>query len=588
MTAAQTYTVDVVYHGRDQGAQGMADHLGVSLSGLQGRLDTVTSGMERLAMVGVAAIGGVAAMGVRTLARGLFDLHTQAEQTGVAIAGALSVNGAAGGIDDGMRQAGAIMSQIRKDAAALPGEANDYITVFTTALPAALQSGFRSGLDVSRFTNQFGALASTWGIDAAQGGRDLRFMLQGHAGAQVAMWTQLQPIIGKTAEEFNRLSAAERRVALEGAVGRFAPMIGRMGPTMAAQIGTLKENWNELRKTATAPLFEHATAAVTRLNGYIEANGPWITHTLTSWGESAAHGFDAMVDRGTHALDYLRTEGARSVAYLRGHWRELVSEIERSGRSALSVYAGLRAGSAVLGAAQTVGGIAGAARSAGLLGGAGEAGGAASLAAAAPVAVGALLAVGAAGLAIHDGAFDVNAALRDLDPSLRILKSGLGELADATRPLVVAYGSTLLTAITEFAGVVTPIVGGLASVLGTVVRLETEIAHLAIDPWRDFYRGITGSREGPGTANANNVDSAMTDAAMRDHTISYRATATARPGGNAPTNPAARTHHTTINNHFKIEQADNPERVALSVLHVMRRELRNPTQSARPGVARLG
>jgi hypothetical protein len=49
----------------------------------------------------------------------------------------------------------------------------------------------------------------------------------------------------------------------------------------------------------------------------------------------------------------------------------------------------------------------------------------------------------------------------------------------------------------------------------------------------------------------------------------------------------ARKGHTTIHNHFRVEQADNPERLALGVMHILTRELRNPTQSARPGLTTL-
>ena len=74
MTTVATYEVDVDYVGRDKGAQGAADKLGLSIGQLQGHLgtvrgglDTVIGGMERLAL-GAAALGvGAGAMGVRML-----------------------------------------------------------------------------------------------------------------------------------------------------------------------------------------------------------------------------------------------------------------------------------------------------------------------------------------------------------------------------------------------------------------------------------------------------------------------------------------------------------------------------------------
>jgi hypothetical protein len=95
MTAAQTYTVDVVFHGKDQGAQAMANTIGGSLSVLQGHLDRAAAGMERLGMIGVAAVGGVAAMGVRALTRDMVQLNSVTQDTEIGIAGMLQANGGA-------------------------------------------------------------------------------------------------------------------------------------------------------------------------------------------------------------------------------------------------------------------------------------------------------------------------------------------------------------------------------------------------------------------------------------------------------------------------------------------------------------
>lgn len=576
MTAAQTYTVDVVYHGRDQGAQGMADHIGVSLQGLQVRLDAVTSGMERVGMAGVAAIGGIAAMGVRTLARDMVHLNSVTQDTEIGIAGMLQANGGAASFAAGMRDASGVLAQIRRDADALPGEAQDFVNVFSVALPAALQSGMRSAFDVARFTNQFAAVGIALHVDADQSGRDLRLLLQGRAGAQVAMWNQLQALVGKTAEEFNQMTAPQRLSALQQATGRYGDMVGAFGGTFSTAMTTVIGKAHRLEEIATKPIFDRATERLQEMGNYLTVHAPEIEARVDRWGHAAARAFDTAYDR-----------AGRLVVYVRDHWRELASEVEATGRRVLTVYGTMRAGSLALSAVQTVGGIANAAGSMGL----GSAAGGAGLAAAGPVAAVALLATAAAGLALHDGAFDASAALRDLDPSLRILRSGVVDLGDAMRPVIVAYGSTMLDAITGFAGVVMPIVGGLSTVLGTVIKLETEVARFAIDPWRNAYRQLVGSREGPGVANSANYDPTLTDANTRAGApiAGFHATATARPGGNGNNSPtmAARTHHTTIHNHFKIEQADNPERVALSVVSVMRRELRNPTQSARPGLTTL-
>jgi hypothetical protein len=577
MTAAQTYIVDVVFHGKDQGAQAMANTIGGSLSVLQGHLDRAAAGMERLGMIGVAAVGGVAAMGVRALARDMVQLNSVTQDTEIGIAGMLQANGGAATFADGMRDASSVLASIRRDADALPGEAQDFVNVFSTALPAALQAGMSNALDVSRFTNQFAAVGIALHVDADQSGRDLRLLLQGRAGAQVAMWNQLQSLVGKTAEEFNAMSAPQRLTALQGATGRYADMVGAFSGTFSTALTTVMGKAHRLEELATRPLFDRATARLQEMGSYLTLHAPEIELRVQRWGDAGVRAFDMIYDRGKHALTYLRE-----------HWREIASEVEATGRRALTVYAGLRAGSAAVSAVQTVGSLAGAASSMGL-GGAGGAAGGAGIAAATPLAVGGLLAVGAAGLAIHDGAFDTDAALRDLQPSIRIFKSGLTDLGEALRPVVVMYGSGLLEGLTTFVSVMGSIVGGLATVASYVVRLERELVGFALDPLRAQYRALFGGGEANGMGNAADGDLARTPEAMRDHTIAgVRSSPLHAPAGPARTpHPAAAKHHITINNRFEITQADNPERVAMSVMHVIQRELRNPTQSARPGLTTL-
>jgi len=78
VTVVQTYEVDVAFRGRDQGAQAMADKLGVSLTGLQGRLDGAVASMERVGMAGLSLAAGGALLGVRALTHGVNELNARA------------------------------------------------------------------------------------------------------------------------------------------------------------------------------------------------------------------------------------------------------------------------------------------------------------------------------------------------------------------------------------------------------------------------------------------------------------------------------------------------------------------------------
>lgn len=575
MTVVQTYGVDVVFHGRDQGAQAMADKLGVSLTGLQGRLDGAAAMLER---VGVAAAGlatGAAAMGLRGLLYGVTNLNAQARETAIGIAGMLQAGGAVGTFEEGMGRAGAVLTQIRRDADALPGEAQDFVNVFRTALPSVLDAGVSSVLDASRFTNQFGAVAVAFQVDSGQAGRDLRQMLQGRAGADVAMWNNLSSLIGKSAKEFNHLTAPQRLAALQSAVGRYGDMIGAYGGTFGTALSTVESKAKDLLRTASEPLYESATQRLQELGGWMTVHGPQFEAQVQRWGQRGADAFDRIFERGRHA-----------VTYVRDHWREFTTEALAKGRELAVVYGGLRLGSAGIGIAQGV---------APLLGAAG--GGAELAALLSPVGLAAgvvTLALGAMAVAVHDGHVDLAGAAAELRPQFAELKTASGELFTALRPLVDTAGKQLFESFVGIAQVSAGAAAELLKLQAGVWDLTSRLASVGIArPNARDSELLSGPHALPTPINswwaqhqrdrarASEVDPLSLLPVHNGPAWGDRA------HNRAPRTPAHNPHRTTITNNFKIEQADNPERLALSVAHVIRRQLANPTTDPRSGGGRL-
>ena len=580
MTVVQTYEVDVAFRGRDQGAQAMADKLGVSLTGLQGRLDGAAQAIERVGMAGLSLVGAGALLGVRALTHGVNELNARAESTTLVIAGMLQANSAADSLTSGLTASRDVLTQIRRDAAALPGEAQDFVNVFQLGLPAALQAGMRDARQVAAFTNQFGAIATAFQVDSQQAGRDLRFMLQGHAGAHVAMWNHLSSLIGKSSEEFNKLSAPQRLAALQRATAHYGDMVNAYGGTWEAATSTIRSAGSELLRVGTAPLFERAKARAGELADYLTRNGPAIELQMERWGVTGAHAFDLVTEKGRRALTYLRD-----------HWREVVGEIRDSAHSALMLYAGLRVASGAVGAVGFGMQAAGSLTTA--LGGAGAAtAGSAGLAAAA----GATVAVGAMALAVHDGLFDLDAALLELQPTVDLVKEGWRDFATQARPLIAEAGAELahsvvgiVTAAGKVAYVLLEFGAGVSRALRWVNEMRTNAVGMLIGGQSDRVNYQDSMNAATGAQMAHNDELQRDrDRELRDFVANVHGRVAQRPPERRPDPAAAaRKHHTTIHNNFKIEQAENPERVALSVAHVMRVQLRNPTQAARPGLTRL-
>lgn len=268
-------------------------------------LRAVTSAMMGIAGTTKKAVGAVSSVAfawqtwaigigvVYALRKAMLDLNGQAENAQIAIAGMIQAGGVVKEWDAAMNVTEGVMAQIRKDAAELPGEFDDFLQVFQSALPKALESGLNPQ-QVAKFTNAFGAVSIALGTDAAQAGRDLQLMLSGRAGAHVAMWNKLSSHIGKTAEEFNKLDIVARRKAIEAATGKFGDMISAYGNTWDAIYSTTTTHAKNLMRIASQPMFNQMKETYKGINKYLDENQAKIERIARLLGKSVVHGVNAV------------------------------------------------------------------------------------------------------------------------------------------------------------------------------------------------------------------------------------------------------------------------------------------------------
>lgn len=427
--------------GAERGAQTIASRLNAaeragnsSASALRG----VGTGM----VVG-AAIAAVGALTSRTI-----ELNAQAESTALALAGMMQVGGltaaGANGFRDALAMSEATMSKIRRDAAALPGEAQDFITVFRGGLAGAIRAGLSDPAAIADFTNRFGAVAIALQVDSDQASRDLNLMLSGRAGAQVAMWNRLGDAIGKSAREFNALDPAERLRLLQTALGSYQPMIDAYANTWDAIASTATSNATELLRVGGRPLFEFAKRnleVINKLFGDSESALQRITTFASSGLVSALHAVGGEALRAFRAFD--SWTGATG----------LLSIVDRIGAS-------------VAGAAGVVG------RSARATPAPTLAGGAIGLALGGPV--GAILGGAIGALMTHTTA--VSATLSNIASAFGSILSLVGPLLGAFGVLSAFLGGTL-------AGILPGLSSYLASFLGAVAFVAGGLITILSDLW---------------------------------------------------------------------------------------------------------
>lgn len=292
-----------------------------SATKMRAGIASAEAGFGRLsgAMASIAAVTGV---GLSTKA--ILDLGAQFEDTSLSIAGNIKAFDLAPTFDEARKSATAALGTINALAAKLPGEAEDYVQVFRTALPKAIESGLGSVQKVADFTSRYAAVAISNQIDAAQAGMDLARILGGQAGLDVRTWTTLNPHIkvtaellkkmgpkarglavgtSLTAEQFNKLDAVTRRMLVQDAIGKFDDSITAASSTFSAKMGEMTSRVRDLVLVGSEPMFEGAKSSLDEINKALERNRAALLRIGREGSSAMASAIDVGVKGTTIILD---------------------------------------------------------------------------------------------------------------------------------------------------------------------------------------------------------------------------------------------------------------------------------------------
>lgn len=402
------YNVRVKYQVDDSGAQGgasrvasMFDGLGKMADKAAGAFDAVAGKLFSLgAMAAVAAgAGGIAALKV-----GLVDVNAKLEDTTIGMAGAFRMLGAAGTFDAGLGMAKSLMADIRTDAASLPGEFQDFVSMAQTLTAPLLNAG-KGIQDIRNLTRDTVVAASSLGVAYDQAAREMAQLLEGHAGGHNVLGTRLgittSTMIGS--KKFNEASAAERADFLNKAMVNAKDALPAFAKSWGGLTSTLSDNMKTLLGKTTAPLFERIKGTLWSIvgdGGLLERNAKRLDRMAASVGAALVRTYDWLFERGQWLVDHW--DKIRDTAVLFGHalrdgfekaWPTIqkiglfLGEKLQDPGGLLKELVALRVG---LGAVSSAGTIAN-----GVAGMAGGGGMAAAGAAAAPVALAAVAAAGA-------------------------------------------------------------------------------------------------------------------------------------------------------------------------------------------------
>jgi hypothetical protein len=182
-----------------------------------------------------------------------------------------------------------MMRQMVVDAAALPGEVNDYATAMQIASSSVIQAvaGTRHSntSSVMGMINNITASAINAGIDSAQAGRDIMRMMssgRGQAGLDVRTWTEvIAPYARRMnasgqatggplqAGQFNAMTGAQRFETLMAVGNQMRNIMNMSADSWDAVIGALNSARDELIQQSTQPIYQMIQTGLARFSAWL-------------------------------------------------------------------------------------------------------------------------------------------------------------------------------------------------------------------------------------------------------------------------------------------------------------------------------
>lgn len=222
------------------------------------------------------------------------DFYQDAIETGAryeqqmsAISGAIFTHGLTKSVSEAKTQTTGLLQTIRSLAAKLPGEAQDYVKVFSLSLPTALAKGVTDTQKYAEMVSKYTAIAVQRGYKG-QAGYQLNEILEGRVRVTTNMFNVLKPYMKMTAKEFRAVTDDSERLRIVfDAINKSAAALPAFALDANAIFGELKSQLEWLSVLGKAPLFESLKIAAVHLTELISgpAMSAFITNISTALGD---------------------------------------------------------------------------------------------------------------------------------------------------------------------------------------------------------------------------------------------------------------------------------------------------------------
>lgn len=353
-----------------------------AVEGAFSRLSSQLQGMGRAVMapfdavakkavdvgVGLGKLGVAGGIGLATY--GVTHLNKELESTQISLAAIFGAQGISKNMTQGLAIGADVMRDMRRDAAALPGEFQDLVGIFkTVAIP-----GFGGGLGVKQLESLSSKLMATGavtGLPMEQVAREAAMLMEGRSGAHNVLGMRLMGLGGHEAERFNKLAPAARIKEMTAAVDKFAPAIAVFSNSFEGLSTTFLDNAKRFLGVATEPLFGKIKDTLRDINRWFSDNEAYVNSEAQAIGSKAAYWFEVGKEKIQEWWPAIETFARNASAEVASIWKTVEPYLEKYGpmmqdflkspdaikkiETAAEIYMGTKAGGAALGTVADVG-----------------------------------------------------------------------------------------------------------------------------------------------------------------------------------------------------------------------------------------
>jgi hypothetical protein len=315
----------------------------MGLKGLNGAAREAAGGLSILDIGLGSLLGNLAGNMIQKLVQGLgdlgskaFDLNVQFEDQTNSVAATLAASlefkdKSTGKLLDSTQEFLAatevgkkIMLDFQDMAIKTPGTSQDLQSIFGLSLAPGIDAG-KTLKQIEEMSNLALTVDKIKSIDVPQGARDLQMILGGQAGIDVKTWSQVRSLIGMTAEEFNKLPAADRFDKLEAAFKKLASpaAIKAYSNSWGGLTSSLEEYRNIALKAFGEQAFKTTEKGLGSLVTSLGTNQKEIQKRARELGIGFANGVQASVEGIQSTISWIQEKASPVIDFFSEKYQEI-------------------------------------------------------------------------------------------------------------------------------------------------------------------------------------------------------------------------------------------------------------------------